>query len=303
MRDALENYLRQGHAEGWTEGTVRTYRMQLEELLTFLEALGLSAPSEVTRDDLDAFLKHLSKKGLAFSVRQGRTKTALRFFRELFRTGKIPKNPTRGLHAQGDDEAALPAPPLSVEEVDAFLNGLPKRHAIDLRNRALTELLYGCGLRLNEALDLNLKDIDLSTRTVFVRMGKGGHQRTLPMGRGAVNALRDYLALRRSLLKGPDHGAFFLDRRGRRLRDTAVRTWFEDTSAVRARIGAPHVHAHLLRHSIAVHLLQGGADIRAVQELLGHANLDTTKIYLRMVPGRLKEDYEKAMPEIAVASS
>ena len=163
------------------------------------------------------------------------------------------------------------------------------------------ELLYGCALRISEAVNLDLADVDLRTRTVNVRKGKGGKSRTLPMMKGVQGALRDYLALRRSLLRGPDHGALLLSRRGHRLNPGTFRDWLRDLNRKRGQ-AARRIHPHLLRHSIACHLLRGGADIRHVQEFLGHASLETTKVYLRMVPGRLKEEYEKAMPDIAVES-
>ena len=119
------------------------------------------------------------------------------------------------------------------------------------------------------------------------------------MMNGVRGALRDYLALRRTLLRGPDRGASFLNSRGQRLKPAGVRCWMRKLNATRVP-DAPPVHPHLLRHSFAVHLLRNGADIRHIQEFLGHADLDTTKIYLRLVPGRLKDDYDAAMPEIAV---
>jgi site-specific recombinase XerD len=106
------------------------------------------------------------------------------------------------------------------------------------------------------------------------------------------------LLVRRSLLKGPDHGALLLSSIGLRMTDRATRDVFKEIN--KRRTGKRHVHPHLLRHSVAVHLLRGGADVRHVQEFLGHASLGTTKIYLRLVPGRLKEDYEKSFPAIAV---
>jgi len=119
-------------------------------------------------------------------------------------------------------------------------------------------------------------DIDFFNRLVKVK-GKGGMERMLPLGRGAMLALRDYLALRRSLLRGPDHGALFLGRHGTRLTSAAFRDWLRKLN--RSRLPGKRLHPHLLRHSAAVHMLRAGADIRHVQEFLGYSNLDTTKIY------------------------
>ncbi len=161
------------------------------------------------------------------------------------------------------------------------------------------EMLYCCGLRRGEVLGLDLEHVDLVQRTVWIEESKHGQSRLLPLMGTAIFAVKDWLALRRSLVRGPDRGAFFLTRDGKRLTIQAMAALFNGLNARRGP-DAKHLHAHLFRHSIAVHLLRGGADLRHIQAFLGHSSLDTTKIYLRMVPGRLKEEYEKAMPEIAV---
>jgi site-specific recombinase XerD len=208
-------------------------------------------------------------------------------------------DPARDIALPDGGEPDLPAPPMEEHEVAALFESLPRRDVIDLRNRLHLELLYGCALRIQESVSLNLKDIDLANRVLLVRNGKGGKDRVLPLVRGVLGALKDYLALRRSLLHGPDHGALLLSRRGDRLNVATFRMWLAEFNRRRGP-GQKRVHPHLLRHSIAVHLLRGGADIRHVQEFLGHSSLETTKVYLRLVPGRLKEDYDRAMPEIAV---
>ena len=159
--------------------------------------------------------------------------------------------------------------------------------------------LYGCGLRRSEVVGLDLSDVDLVARTLLVRDGKGGQNRLLPLPDTAAVAVKDWLALRRTLLRGPDHGELFIGQRGDRLSPDAVNLVFHYLNRRRGP-DVRHVYPHLLRHSIAVHLLRGGADVRHIQAFLGHANLDITKIYLRLVPGRLKEEYDQAMPEIYV---
>jgi len=183
--------------------------------------------------------------------------------------------------------------------VSALFAALPRRTAFDLRNACLLELLYGCALRISEACALNVTDIDLVSRALTVRNGKGGQDRVVAMTKTAVAAVKDYLAVRRSLLKGPDHGALYLSQYGKRLKMMSVYGFFADLNAARGP-DARHLHPHLFRHSIAVHLLRGKASIRHVQELLGHANLNTTKHYLRLVLSHLREDYDAAMPNIAV---
>ena len=193
----------------------------------------------------------------------------------------------------------LPPAPLSEEEVAQLFEALPRRSAADLRNRLHLELLYGCALRVSESLHLDVSDLDLRARTVHVRNGKMGKDRLMPMMRGVHTAAKDYLSVRRDLLTGPDHGALLLGPSGQRVVMVTFQQWLR-------RVGKGlglRLHPHLLRHSIAVHLLRGGADIRHVQEFLGHACLETTKIYLRLVPAHLRRDYDQAMPEIAVQAA
>ncbi len=158
--------------------------------------------------------------------------------------------------------------------------------------------MYGCGLRLSEVVMLDMPHLDFAHRTLFVDNGKGGKDRILPLMSGALGALRDYLALRRTMLIGPDHGAVFLGHNGLKISRRAVKGWNYWLSGKHP--DKPRFHAHLFRHSIAVHLIRRGADIRHIQEFLGHARRDTTKVYLCLVPGHLKEDYDEAMPEIDV---
>jgi site-specific recombinase XerD len=130
----------------------------------------------------------------------------------------------------------------------------------------------------------------------IVKSFHGGRERTVPLMQGVAGAVKDYLAVRRTLLRGPDHGALLLDRHGKRVEVGLLRAVLFQLGRKRGR----RLHPHLFRHSIAVHLLRGGAAVRHVQQFLGHANLETTKIYLRMVPGHLRDDYDKAMPLVDV---
>jgi len=297
MKPEIEDFIRQGQAEGWGKRTVEQYRQRLEGMASFLRRKGRSRVAEVQANDLDDWMRSLAARGVKRLTRRGLASTARSFFRQLVERGKILSDPSRYITQPIDPEEELPPPPLSEQEVAALLDGLPKRNVIDLRNRAHIELLYGTAIRISESLSVNVADIDFSNRLVKVK-GKGGKERMLPLGRGAMLALRDYLALRRSLLRGPDHGALFLGRYGTRLTPEAFRDWLRKLN--RSRLNGKRLHPHLLRHSAAVHMLRAGADIRHVQEFLGHSNLDTTKIYLRMIPGRLKDDYVKSMPEIDI---
>ena len=144
-------------------------------------------------------------------------------------------------------------------------------------------------------IGLDLDDVDLRRRTVLIRESKHDQTRLVPLPKTAAGAVKGYLALRRTLLSGPDTGALFLTKWGGRLKRRSVYNLFNRMNEERGP-DARRLHPHLLRHSVAVHLLRGGADVRYIQQFLGHASLDTTKIYLRLVPGQLREDYDAAMP-------
>lgn len=296
---ACERFLRQGQASGWADTTGYGYRNYLRLPLQVLRQRGCRRVADVTPDDLQACMQHLAGLGQKASSRLQVSILLKQLFRWFQEQGLAIGNPALGLPVPDDDVDALPQPPLTEVQMHALLASLPRESWIDLRNACLIEVLYGCGLRRAEALALDVVDLDLHHHTLHVRCGKGGQARLVPLMSATQAAAQDYLAVRRRLLRGPDHGAFFVSKlTGRRLSLTAVSHLFDAINAARGP-DLPHVHPHLLRHSIAVHLLRGGADIRHIQAFLGHAALDTTKIYLRLVPGRLKEDYDEAMPDIA----
>lgn len=280
------------------ESSITLRQQRLDPALRWFRAQGILTPAALTPADIDRFLAFLLAGSRSRSTVVS-YRTSLRVFcRWLAATGRVLTDPTVDLDPLPSSETEeLPPDPLSVAEVTTLLAAIPTGTITGLRNRAQTELLYGCGLRLTESVDLDLGDVDFAQASVSIRHGKGGSSRILPLMPGVAVALRDYLALRRTLLRGPDRGAFFLGEDGQRLRITAYRQWLHRFA--RKVLGEERrIFPHLFRHSFAVHLLLGGADIRHVQELLGHADLDTTRIYLRLLPEELRADYERAMPAL-----
>lgn len=256
-------------------------------------------PADVTPADLDTVMTHARDAERAKKTRVQLAILLKQFFEWLHAHGRVIVDVSLTLGLPDDGEEDLLEPPLSEAEVRTLFEALPRRSVFDLRNACLLELLYGCGLRIGEVIRLEVADIDLARRVVIVRESKHGQDRVVPLMGTAQAAVQDYLAVRRTLLKGPDHGALFLSQYGKRITQATVYALFEDLNRHRGA-SMRHLHPHLLRHSIAVHLLQHGTDVRYIQQFLGHGSLDTTKVYLRLVPGRLKEDYDKAMPDIAV---
>jgi site-specific recombinase XerC len=298
MRQEVADYIAQRRAEGLMPATLQRDEDCLGRFVAVLKRRGCRRWADVTPADLDAILADLADRGRARATITGAASILRCLGRWLQDRGKVLLNPARHLPIPDETVPELPKPPLEEAQVADILDKLPRRNVRDLRNRAILEVMYGCGLRRGEVIGLDLPHLDLARRTLMVVAGKGGKDRVMPLMAGALGALRDFLALRRTMLKGPDHGAVFLDHRGRRINASWLKGWIRRLSAQHP--DKPPFHCHLFRHSIAVHLLRRGADIRHVQDFFGHALLDTTKVYLRMVPGHLKDDYDSAMPEIDV---
>lgn len=296
LTDQFDAYLARRAAGSFRPATVKIQRQVLGRFVAWLTTQGHQRWSTVSGAQVDAFLLHLAETGWRASSRTTAANALRRFGGWLVEVGAVLRNPMADLRLPDPDEDPLPPAPLSEEQVVAVFATVGRASVVDFRIRLHLELLYSCALRNAEAVHLDVTDLDLKARTVLVRDGKGGKDRLVPMVASAVNTAEDYLVLRRELLKGPDHGALLLAHSGRRL----PMSWMQDYLARLSRTIGFRVFPHLLRHSIAVHLLRKGADVRYIQQFLGHMSLDTTKVYLRLVPGQLREDYDKAMPVFPV---
>jgi len=299
MQDEIEEYLAQRRAEGLTNASAVLYRKRLHRLMARLSKLGVIAWKAVKAKHLDAVVDEMKDSGLSERTRQAEIIAARCFFRWMVEHGRLLSDPAKHLELPTiREDGPLLCAPLSESDVTELMASLPRGKTIHLRNAAHIELLYSAGLRLGESLALNVSDVDLSEKVLRVRCGKAGKAREVPILAGLLGALKDYICLRRSLLKGPDHGALLLAQNGQRLKMNAFEKYIEKLN--KQREGKPRVHPHLFRHSIAVHLLRGGADIRYVQAFLGHDDLESTKVYLRLVPADLRDAYDAAMPEICL---
>lgn len=290
--------------KGASEATVAAYALDILEFETYLRGMGatLERPSEITRQMVQGFSASLFRSGMARSS-MARKLSALRsLFRHLLRLHKIEADPCAGVRNPKQDQRH-PAM-LNVDQTFALLAPERKVGNISsgetsaddiflLRDMALLELLYGSGLRISEALGLNVGDLRPESGHVRV-MGKGSKERVVPLSDTCIAALARYLAVRADI--PPVHGerAVFLGRRGKRLdRRQAARILEERAQEA----GIPqHVSPHDLRHSFATHLLEGGADLRAVQELLGHSRISTTQRYTHLNLDALSRIYDSAHP-------
>jgi integrase/recombinase XerC len=296
-RHALEAFVAHLRDErGLSAHTVAAYRRDMTQFLQFAGRAGVTDPARVEPLLLRRFLALQRTRGLA-AASIARKAAALRTgFRFLARRGLVADDPAAGLGVPRGPKR-LPVV-LKPRQVDRLLAGPDPVDPIGLRDRAILELLYATGIRVGELCGLRLGDVDLAADTVLV-LGKGAKQRVVPFGEPARVALLDYLVKGRAvMLPGPDRGsdreALFFNRRGRPMTQRDVRGMLE---RYRVAAGAPAgTSPHTLRHSYATHLLEGGADLRAVQELLGHAALTTTQTYTHVSNERLRRVYEQAHP-------
>jgi integrase/recombinase XerC len=296
-RHALEAFVAHLRDErGLSAHTVSAYRRDMTQFLQFAGRAGVTDPAQVEPLLLRRFLALQRTRGLA-AASIARKAAALRTgFRFLARRGLVADDPAAGLGVPRGPRR-LPVV-LKPRQIDRLLAGPDPVDPVGLRDRAILELLYATGIRVGELCGLRLGDVDLAADTVLV-LGKGAKQRVAPFGEPARVALLDYLVKgRAAMLPGPDREsdreALFFNRRGRPMTQRDVRGMLE---RYRVAAGAPAgTSPHTLRHSYATHLLEGGADLRAVQELLGHVALTTTQTYTHVSNERLRRVYEQAHP-------
>lgn len=284
---------------GLAANTLASYRRDLRRYVGFLETVGRADPASVTAEDVSTFLRGLREGDhdhppLGASS-AARTLVAVRgFHRFLLRDGVVEIDPAASVRPPTPPRRLPKAIPLA--EVERLLEASSVGDGPRvLRDRALLEVLYGCGARISEAVGLDRDDIDLEEGTVFLR-GKGGKHRIVPLGSFAGTAVENYLVRGRPALVGSGRGgpAVFLNARGGRLSRQGAWNVLRAT-AERAQLANP-VSPHTLRHSFATHLLDGGADVRVVQELLGHASVTTTQVYTLVTVDKLREVYAAAHP-------
>ncbi len=253
-------------------------------------------PRQVDVRTLRRYAAGLSERGIAPATIARRLAALRGLFRTQIQAGARADNPAELLSSPKRPQR-LPHV-LKAGEVAALLDSIPAGTPLELRDRALFELAYACGLRAEELVTLDVQSVDFDAESVRVE-GKGGKTRLVPVGEHARHALERYLAVARPLLRsGDDDPALFLSKSGRRLSTSDIRRRLGGWArrAMARSPGLARAHPHALRHSFATHLLDGGADLRAIQELLGHATISTTQVYTRVESARLRSTYSRAHP-------
>jgi integrase/recombinase XerC len=283
-----------------SEHTASAYAGDLHGLSQYCGQKGITQWNEVDRYHVRNYVaeRHREKKKDGKS-RSGkslqRMLSAIRgFYDFLIRRHQLQHNPARDVRAPKSGRS-LPRP-LDVDEMVGLL-AAECGDGLDTRDLAMWELFYSSGLRLSELTDLDCSDVDLTAGQVFIRLGKGGRSRYVPAGAKACEAIAAWLNIRANLLRGDDAGAqpaLFIGRRGKRITPRSVQLRLTRWGVIHGT--AEHVHPHKLRHSFASHMLEASSDLRAVQELLGHANISTTQIYTHLDFQRLAAVYDQAHP-------
>jgi len=297
MEEALAEFLRHLALEKNASAyTVKSYREDLTQALLFLrDKAGVRAkePRQVSTRHVRAYLAWLHEQKYSKATIARRMAAVRSWFRFLRRQGTVEGNPADGLRGPRQDKH-LPHF-LSEEALSRLLETPPSGTPLGLRDRAILETLYSAGLRVGELTGLNVEDVDLDSGLAMVR-GKGKRERLAPLGKLALAALKRWLQWREQVAKTKFRAttAVFLNKNGSRLTSRSVGRLLEKYLALAGL--DPRTSPHTLRHSFATHLLDRGADIRSVQELLGHRSLGTTQIYTHVTTNRLKESYHKAHP-------
>lgn len=287
----LSAYDRDLRTRNAAERTRHAYGVDLGQFVEWARQRGLE-PGEVRHRDVRRYGASLSEGGAAPSTVARKLAAIRGLFDFMVRNERLSQNPA-DLVSSPKREENLPKV-LSAEQVRRLLERIPSRTPLELRDRAMLELAYSCGLRCEEIVNLNIDSLDFESEQLRVR-GKGEKERLLPVGEPAQKALRRYTErARHPLTVDPAEPALFLSKNGRRLSNSDVTRRLE--LWVREAALAAGVSPHSLRHSFATHLLEGGADLRTIQELLGHSSISTTQVYTRVDAARLRDAYAATHP-------
>ncbi len=288
---ALADYDRDLRARGAAERTRRAYAVDLHGFVEWVDPQGVG-PGDVRHRDVRRYAAGLSSAGAAPATVARKLAAVRGLYGFLVRTERAGQNPAELVSSPKRSEK-LPKV-LSTEQMRSLLERIPARTPLELRDRAMLELAYSCGLRCEEIVNLDQGALDFESEQLRV-LGKGSKERILPVGEPAQRALERYLERgRRALATDPREPALFLSKSGRRLSNSDVTRrlglWTKEAAI------AAGVSPHALRHSFATHLLEGGADLRTIQELLGHASISTTQVYTRVDAARLRDTYAASHP-------
>ncbi len=293
MQKQLINYSNYLSVEkGLSENTLDSYRRDLNKFHSFMQRQNISSPAAIDRNMLNQFIGELKKKGFASSTISRCIASIRSFFSFLLQEGVIDNNPALELESP-KIEKRLPRV-LTTKEIDQLLSAPKTGEHNGLRDKAMLELLYASGIRVSELIFLDISDFDPHVGFLRCR-GKGMKERIVPIGSLAINHVSTYLdSSRAKLLKNNGEPALFVNHHGNRM--TRQGFWKILKKYARKSNINGDVTPHTLRHSFATHLLENGADLRSVQEMLGHSDISTTQIYTQITRRKIREVYDKTHP-------
>lgn len=278
--------------KGLAANTLESYQRDMVAYIAYLQKQGINRIEESSRNHIVGYLFTLQEKGRATATLSRNMASIRAFYQFLVRDRYLDKDPS--IHLETPKiEKRLPKV-LSVEEVERLLESPPQDHPAGLRDKAMLELLYATGIRVSELVQLAVGDVNLEMG--FLKcMGKGSKERIIPLGSVAIQVVEQYIRTgRHRLVKDPDETALFLNHLGKQL--TRQGFWKIIKRYARESHIRSEITPHTLRHSFATHLLENGADLRSVQEMLGHADISTTQIYTHVTRTRIKDVYAKTHP-------
>ncbi len=293
LQKLLNNYLSYlSYEKNYSPNTLKSYKKDLITFLSFLKNKRVLKPEELNLPLLRIYYFYLKEKKLSPASIARNLSSVRGFLKYLLKLQKIRKNLSEFL-SNPKVPKKIPFVP-GEEEINTAIEQEKNEDFLSLRNRAIFEIAYGCGLRVSEIANLNLKNLDLDLRILKIK-GKGGKERIVPIGKKGAEVLKKYLIKRNEYLaklkKTSEY--LFLNFRGEKISDRGIRLLVKKWGI---KHGIPYLHPHTLRHAFATHLLNAGADLRSIQELLGHSNLATTEIYTKVNYEYLLKTYLKAHP-------
>ena len=291
MDDYLDRFIQMLRSEKYySPHTCANYRRDLRRFANFLQSRDIPAWEQVGHRDVSDYAAQRHRRGRKSRTIQRELSSLRSFYQYLIRQGLLTQNPAREASAPRPDR---PLPKTSDSETLERLLTVTDDDPLLLRDVAIFELIYSSGLRLAELVGIDLDDLDLEQRQLVVT-GKGNKTRYLPVGGKAIEAIRRWLPLRADFCRDPAESALFVSRRGQRISARNVQERLRHL--IRRQGLGRHLSPHMLRHSFATHLLESSSDLRAVQELLGHANIATTQVYTHLDFQHLAQVYDAAHP-------
>ena len=293
--DAVSSLLAHLRLSKYSPATVDNYSDQLKRFGAWLARAGLLDLRQITKAHIDTYQRHVRSEAISVETQALRLRAVKRLFEHLTAGGQLVFNPAEHvIELRRADR--LPRPVLTVRETERLLDAPNTSLPLGMRDRALLEVLYSTGIRVGELEQVTVHHVDLSLQTLQVRHAKGGRPRVVPLGKNTTRWLKEYLTQVRPKLakRRPFERALFLVVGGKPLKQTQIRRLIQCYR--RAAKIKKRVTPHLLRHSCATHLLAAGADIRMIQQLLGHVSLDSTVIYTRVQPLEVKATHRRTHP-------